>query len=96
MDVPPEYAAYLDAHGFRTEGRIGSGLSGTVIKAIQVRLGRPVAIKFFDGFAARNNPALRKRFEREAVLLAGIHHPAIPYVLTTGVIPKINVPYTVL
>ena len=46
--------------------------------------------------AAKNNPGLRKRFEREAKLLARIHHPAIPYVLTTGVIPKPTVPYTVI
>jgi serine/threonine protein kinase len=71
-------------------------LSGTVVKAIQTRLGRPVAIKFFDGFGSRKNSALRKRFEREAVLLARIQHPAVPYVLTTGVIPDVDVPYTVI
>lgn len=96
MHIPAEYTKYLESKGFRTEGPIGSGLSGIVVKAIQTRLGRPVAVKFFDGLAGRGNRALRKRFEREAVLLARIQHPAVPYVLTTGVIPDIDVPYTVL
>lgn len=96
FDLPSEYTDHLERRGFSPIRRIGSGLSGTVIEAKQKSLCRSVAIKFCDSSYSRENATLRKRFEREAQILARIHHPAIPYVLTTGVVPKAEVLYTVL
>lgn len=96
VNLPDEYVQHLERRGFRPLRIIGSGLSGTVVEANQNSLARAVAVKFCDSLLSRNNPTLRKRFQREAQLLARIHHAAIPYVLTTGVVPKLDVPYTVL
>lgn len=55
---------------------IGQGGMGTVYEAKDQRLGKTVAIKetFFT------DRKLRKAFEREAQLLANLHHPALPVV----------------
>jgi eukaryotic-like serine/threonine-protein kinase len=67
-----------------------------VFRAQQVSLGRDVAIKFCDGPESRRSETLRKRFERESKLLAKLSHPNIPYVLTTGEIRALGIPYMVL
>lgn len=83
LKAPPEYTAAARKRGFENLAWIGGGAYGTVYKAEQVSLRRPVAIKFFDKGLTKD-AANRKRFEREAPLLARVQHPAIPYVITTG------------
>lgn len=82
-DTPSDYTVTLDRHGFRLQERLGSGASGRVYKAIQKRLERPVAVKFFDGLHSRNRQ-MEQRFRRESKLLAKIISPHVPYVLTDG------------
>ena len=56
--------------------QLGQGGMGTVYEAVDQRLDTTVALKetFF------NDERLRKQFEREARLLARLHHPALPRV----------------
>src|SRR5678815_3365244 len=94
-DIPTDYSESLKARGFRLEARIGGGLSGSVYRAAQASLDRPVAVKFCDSADASRSPALRARFEREARLLAAAQHPSIPYVITSGKTAG-GVPYTIM
>ena len=57
-----------------------------------------MVVKFFDNSFSVRDDLLRKRFLREANLLAKIQHPGIPYVVTKGDVPsgRGTVPYTVL
>jgi serine/threonine protein kinase len=91
---------YVDAFrkSFTLLEKIGSGLSGTVFRATQETLDRDVAIKVFDNPLNDKNAALRKRFHREARLLARVVHPSIPVVLTRGEVSIAGkeVPYTVM
>jgi eukaryotic-like serine/threonine-protein kinase len=96
MTISDEYHLQLTRHGFIPKSVAGSGVSGTVLIALQRSLDREVAVKICDGFLARDSPELQKRFRREARLLARIDHPRIPYVLTTGEMPESKVPYTVM
>lgn len=95
-DVNPAYVEHLRARGFDLQQELGRGLSGSVYRATQTSLGRPVAAKFCDGAIARRDEQLRKRFVREAKLLARVSHPAIPYVILTGTVPALDVPYIVM
>lgn len=97
-DTPPNaYVTTLKKHGFDLGERLGSGAYGTVYRAEQGKLGRPVAVKFFDKLTARF-AANRIRFDREAPLLARVQHRAVPYVITTGTVKgaDTDVPYTVM
>jgi hypothetical protein len=61
---------------YRIVGQLGQGGMGSVYEAMDQRLETIVALKetlFAD-------ERLRKQFEREARLLAGLHHPALPRV----------------
>lgn len=95
--APPEYVDALRRRNFEIDDFLGKGSYGDVWRAIQKSLNRPVAVKFFDSLASRNDSD-RKRFERERLLLARLDHPAIPYVLTDGVAlrGKAEVPYVVM
>jgi class 3 adenylate cyclase len=61
---------------YRLEGLIGQGAMGAVYRATDLRLHRPVAVKHLHPAAA----GLRDAFAREARLLAGLRHPALPEV----------------
>jgi eukaryotic-like serine/threonine-protein kinase len=52
------------------EGELGAGGMGAVYRAIDTRLGRPVAIKISSG-------VFDERFEREARAIASLNHPHI-------------------
>ena len=62
--------------GYRIDGFLGEGGVGTVYKATQIRMDRPVAIKTIQRSAARNDLTL-KRFEQEARIVGQLRHPNI-------------------
>lgn len=95
---PDEYLKHLAKQGFQLTETLGKGLSGSVYVAEQRSLNRRVAVKFFDSPFVRAEPAMQKRFVREAKLLARFQHPNIPYVLTEGVVdtPNGSTPYFVM
>jgi Tol biopolymer transport system component/predicted Ser/Thr protein kinase len=61
---------------YRITARIGAGGMGVVYRAQDTKLNRPVAIKVLPEVLA-DNPDRRRRFEREARLLASLNHPYI-------------------
>lgn len=93
-----KYLNHLKRQGFDLLGEIGTGLSGKTKKAKQSSLDRFVAVKFFDSALNKNNIELRKKFKREAFILAEAQHPSIPYVITHGEVPNGNelIPYIVM
>jgi TolB-like protein/Flp pilus assembly protein TadD len=64
---------------YRLVEKIGEGGMGVVWKAIDTTLDREVAIKILPAELARDAERL-SRFEREAKLLASVHHPNIAVV----------------
>ncbi len=73
MSTPERVGPYL------LEGRLGAGGMGTVWRAWDERLRRPVAIKQIlpERLA---NPGARSRFRREAAAGARLNHPAIVHI----------------
>jgi serine/threonine protein kinase len=71
---------------YRLDRLIGKGGMGTVYEAEDLRLQRPVAVKFLIGRAFGEQSALR-RFEREARLCARLTHPNIVTVFDYGTLP---------
>jgi serine/threonine protein kinase len=61
---------------YRIVQRLGSGGMGAVYEAVDERLDATVALKETFSLDSR----LRRQFEQEARLLAGLHHPALPRV----------------
>ena len=61
---------------FRIEQEIGRGAVGVVYLAHDTKLDRSVAIKSLPG-EVMSNPLVRKRWKREAQLLASLNHPNI-------------------
>lgn len=61
---------------YEIQGPLGYGGMGEVYRAVDVRLGRIVAIKILPRHVAER-PTRRQRFEREARILAGLSHPHI-------------------
>lgn len=55
--------------------RLGEGGMGTVYRAQDTKLNRPVAIKFLSGDLA--DLAARRRFQREAQMASSLNHPHI-------------------
>lgn len=68
---------------FRLHERIGSGGMGTVYRAVDVRLGREVALKFLSE-SLSDEPTARERFLREAHAAAGIDHPHVCTIYEVG------------
>lgn len=65
---------------YRLDAVLGAGAVGVVYAATDLRLARPVAIKFLGRNAEKFRGA-RKRLEREAQALAGVTHPNLVTVL---------------
>ncbi len=57
-------------------GELGQGGMSVVYRARDVQLSRDVAVKVLHGFLAKQ-PEARRRFHREAVAVAKLHHPGI-------------------
>ncbi|MBI4864368.1 MAG: serine/threonine protein kinase [Candidatus Riflebacteria bacterium] len=64
--------------------RLGSGATGLVFRATQRSLQRPVAIKFLH-VAPQASPAVLRRFQQEARVLASLSHPNVLKVYDSGV-----------
>jgi len=76
---------FLGEHlgGYRVEELIGAGGMGTVYRATQLSLGRPVAVKILPPNVA-DDPQFVRRFHREAEVLASLNHPGIVQVIDRG------------
>ena len=61
---------------YKILGHIGSGGMGEVWEAEDLKLGRPVALKFLAAHLV-SDPEVHKRFEREAKAAASLSHPNI-------------------
>jgi serine/threonine protein kinase len=98
QEAPLEYVEHFKQYNLVLGHRLGSGASGNVYRATQPRLARELAIKFFDHPGSRADDVSRKRFEREAKLLAKAQHPSIPFVLSSGNVPmkEASVPYIIM
>jgi len=68
---------------FRIERRVGEGGMGAVFRATDLQSGGDVAIKTLLPEAAKD-PALRRRFEREAKILQKVEHPNFVRFLAYG------------
>lgn len=72
--APTEYPQFLGRLGtYEVCGIIGQGGTGIVVKALDQRLNRYVAIKVLNPAMAGNGPA-RRRFEREGRAIAAVSH----------------------
>src|SRR5689334_15739145 len=78
LALSPEFRAL-----YRLERCLGSGGNGTVFRAVQLSMGRPVAVKFMSHLA---DAGLRERFVREGRLLARVKHPRVVGVIELGAV----------
>src|SRR6266566_4032196 len=67
---------------YRIEAPLGEGGMGTVYRAVDTKLNRPVAIKFLSDDLA--DAAARRRFQREAQMASSLNHPHILTVYDVG------------
>jgi serine/threonine protein kinase len=67
---------------YRIEALLGEGGMGTVYRALDTKLNRPVAIKFLSTGLA--DTAARRRFQREAQMASSLNHPHILTVHDAG------------
>src|SRR4051794_25821126 len=68
---------------FRIIREVGRGGMGVVYEAVQLSLGRTVALKVLP-FAAALDPRQLQRFKNEAQAAAGLHHTNIVPVFAVG------------
>jgi serine/threonine protein kinase len=69
--------------GYRIDGVLGDGGMGTVYRATQLSLKRPVALKVL-AYELGNDPGFRARFEREGEVQAGLDHDHIVSIYEAG------------
>src|SRR5271168_112963 len=67
---------------YRIEAPLGEGGMGTVYRALDTKLNRPVAIKVLSDDLA--DAAARRRFQREAQMASSLNHPHILTVYDVG------------
>ena len=76
MASEPQLAAGEDLGAYRIEKLIGRGGMGEVYRAVDTRLGRPVALKLLAPELA-DDDRFRERFLRESRLAASLDHPNV-------------------
>ena len=77
---------------YRIESRIGAGAMGVVLRALDERLGRSVALKVIRPTLA--SPAFRALFQQEAQAMALVSHPNVVVIHSFG--EHVGVPYFVM
>src|SRR5918997_1601018 len=84
---------------YELDDLLGRGGMAEVRRAVDTRLGRPVAIKQLRTDLA-TDPTFQARFRREAQSAAGLNHPTIVAVYDTGEEPDprtgVSIPYIVM
>ncbi len=87
MRAPDPYIGReIEGGKYRIVQKIGSGGMGAVYKALQPKIGRPVAIKILHSKLIGRRD-LVSRFSREAKALAHLTHPNTVKVFDDGVLP---------
>ena len=79
----PDLTANTMVDHYRVQSSIGAGSMGDVVRALDIDLGRSVAIKILSE-RHRENSELRARFVREARAAAAISHANVVQVFGTG------------
>src|SRR5437764_15169334 len=72
----------LQIGAYQIESPLGEGGMGTVYRALDTKLNRPVAIKLVSNELA--DEAARRRFQREAQTASSLNHPHILTVHDAG------------
>jgi serine/threonine protein kinase len=72
--------------GLRFDSVLGRGMTGSVYRATQLALDRPIAVKV-PNVALASDPVAVRRFRREALALARIVHPGVVGVHAVGEMP---------
>ncbi|MDQ3388215.1 MAG: serine/threonine protein kinase, partial [Gemmatimonadota bacterium] len=83
---------------YHVEAVVGRGGMGAVYRAVDQRLGRPVALKVIIVHApdAAARERLRQRFHREAQSAARLRHPNVVVVHDFGTDPELDLDYLVM
>src|SRR5262245_57174947 len=81
--VPPQSLVGRQFGSHRIIGLLGTGGMGEVYRAHDTKLGRDVAIKILPHIF-NTDPERRRRFDREARVLASLNHPRIGAIYGVG------------